>query len=181
MTMRMRLDRRCVLFVLPLFVACDDGPTTDIGPAGFQDITDGDHDVTEEMDDDINDLIRQDVDPDLGDATDAPEVERQPCVLGFDCDQGDVCVDGFCTPFEPMCTAEIACENDLEQCIDGVCVEPEHSPFEGLIVINEVLIDGNTDEDANGDGSVDSLQDAFVELVNVSSSPIPISRSLSKL
>lgn len=38
----------------------------------------------------------------------------------------------------------------------------------GEIVINEVLFDGSTSGDPNGDGSMNSIEDEFVELVNVS-------------
>jgi Bacterial Ig-like domain (group 2) len=41
-------------------------------------------------------------------------------------------------------------------------------PVEGDLVINELLVNGNVSGDANGDGSIDLMEDAFVELVNVS-------------
>ena len=45
----------------------------------------------------------------------------------------------------------------------------------GTIVLNEFLSDGAADGDANGDGTVSSIEDEFVELVNVTGSPIDIS------
>lgn len=46
------------------------------------------------------------------------------------------------------------------------------SPHLGAIIFNEVLTDGTTNEDANGDGTIDAMEDEFVELVNVSGSAV---------
>ncbi len=48
------------------------------------------------------------------------------------------------------------------------------SPHLGAIVFNEVLSDGTTNEDANQDGSIDAMEDEFVELVNVSGSAVDL-------
>ena len=40
------------------------------------------------------------------------------------------------------------------------------------MIFNEVLTDGTTNEDANGDGTIDAMEDEFVELVNVSGAPV---------
>jgi len=49
------------------------------------------------------------------------------------------------------------------------------SPYYHQIIFNEVLSDGTTDEDANGDGTIDAVEDEFVELVNISAGTIDIS------
>jgi hypothetical protein len=46
------------------------------------------------------------------------------------------------------------------------------SPHFGAVIFNEVLTDGTTNEDANGDGTIDAMEDEFVELVNVSGSAV---------
>jgi hypothetical protein len=46
------------------------------------------------------------------------------------------------------------------------------SPHIGKIIFNEVLTDGTTNEDANGDGTIDAMEDEFVELVNVSGAAV---------
>lgn len=147
-------------------------------------------DTDEDAPDDLVDIAPDTLD-DLGDASDASRdtgdadgadtevadlVDAGPpaCAYDFDCALGDVCREGFCAVFEPECTPAEGCDGDWD-CLDGICVEPGHSPCAVRIVINEVLIDGSTDEDANGDGSVDALEDAFVELVNVSSGPLDLS------
>ena len=43
------------------------------------------------------------------------------------------------------------------------------------IMINEVLADPAADGDANGDGTVDAIQDEFIELLNLSSNPVDLS------
>jgi hypothetical protein len=48
------------------------------------------------------------------------------------------------------------------------------SPLFGDIVINEVLTDGTTEGDPNGDGDANPVEDQFVELVNVSGAAIPM-------
>lgn len=53
-------------------------------------------------------------------------------------------------------------------------VGPGASPFEGLIVFNEILIDGATDGDPNGDGDIDAVADEFVEIANVSGEGIDL-------
>lgn len=48
------------------------------------------------------------------------------------------------------------------------------SPHIGKIIFNEILTDGTTNEDANGDGTIDAMEDEFVELVNVSGSAVDL-------
>ena len=43
------------------------------------------------------------------------------------------------------------------------------------MIFNEVLSDGACGEDANGDGSIDAVEDEFVELVNVSDASLDLS------
>lgn len=46
------------------------------------------------------------------------------------------------------------------------------SPLWGSIVFNEVLIDGTTEGDPNGDGDANPVEDQFVELVNASAAAV---------
>ena len=43
------------------------------------------------------------------------------------------------------------------------------------MVVNEALTDASTDGDPNGDGSLDPMEDEFVELVNVSNETLDLS------
>jgi hypothetical protein len=101
------------------------------------------------------------------------EEEPLPCQLDYDCPTGQVCRLGFCQPFEPECQLDDDCPGE-EVCLEQICLEPGLSPHRGAIIFNEVLTDGDTDEDANGDGSIDSLQDEFIELVHVGNQDIDI-------
>jgi hypothetical protein len=57
--------------------------------------------------------------------------------------------------------------------IDGGSEMPL-SPYFGDIVINELLIDGTTEGDPNGDGDASPVEDQFVEMVNVSGAGVPM-------
>jgi hypothetical protein len=56
-----------------------------------------------------------------------------------------------------------------------VDVEEGMSPYAGKVLINELLADGTTDEDANQDGSVDAMEDEFIELVVVGDEAVDMS------
>ncbi len=58
--------------------------------------------------------------------------------------------------------------------MDGECVDPGESPFAGAVILNEILVDGAIDVDANGDGDISAVEDAFIELVNVGADPIDL-------
>ncbi len=73
----------------------------------------------------------------------------------------------------PECEGAAGCL-DFRACVDGRCVDPGPSPAAGLLVLNEVLIDGAIDADANDDGDVSAVDDAFVELVNVGDEEIDL-------
>lgn len=96
-----------------------------------------------------------------------------PCVVDFDCAPGLACLLGECAEPEPPCASDDDC-GDLA-CTDGVCVADGASPLQGSVIINELLTDGSADEDANGDGTVDALEDELVELVNVSNQAVDLS------
>jgi hypothetical protein len=49
------------------------------------------------------------------------------------------------------------------------------SPYFGEVIFNEVLADGTSNEDANGDGTIDAMEDEFVEIVNISGATIDVS------
>jgi len=89
------------------------------------------------------------------------------CELDYECPAGQVCRAGFCEAFEAECEGDDDCAGE-QVCRDQLCVDADQSPLAGLLVFNEVLIDGNTDGDPNGDGSRDGVEDEFIELVNVS-------------
>lgn len=111
-------------------------------------------------------------DGDIDGATDG--APPQQCTLDYDCPPGDKCRLGYCEPFTPECDAQNPCPG-AEVCLDGVCREEGFSPHLGAILVNEVLTDGDTDGDANEDGTTDSMEDEFVELVNVSNQTIDLS------
>ncbi|MBN2494438.1 MAG: lamin tail domain-containing protein [Deltaproteobacteria bacterium] len=98
---------------------------------------------------------------------------RQPCELDYDCPAGQVCRLGFCEPFEPECEEDEDCEGE-QVCREGICLDADLSPRWGSVIINEVLSDGSTDGDPNQDGSLDAMEDEFVELVNVSNQAVDL-------
>lgn len=104
----------------------------------------------------------------------ADVAEPAPCSVDFDCAPGESCVLGECGEAEPPCGSDDDCGEGLG-CTDGVCVADGASPLLGKIVVNELLTDGSADEDANGDGTVDALEDELVELVNVSNQAVDLS------
>ena len=55
--------------------------------------------------------------------------------------------------------------------------EPQTSPLAGLVVVNELLIDADTDTllDPNDDGDLSAVDDEFIELLNVSGGPVDLS------
>ena len=63
----------------------------------------------------------------------------------------------------------------MEGCVEGKCLPEGVSPYAGAVRINELLSDGTADEDANQDGSVDAMEDEFVELVVVSNADVDLS------
>ncbi len=60
------------------------------------------------------------------------------------------------------------------RCEQFRCVDPGDSPLAGAVIVNEVLIDGTVDQDANGDGDIDATEDELLELVNVSTVAIDL-------
>ena len=82
--------------------------------------------------------------------------------------QAEICDDGI----DNDCDTFIDCQDaDCEQ--DPSCVI--NKPVEGDIIFNEVLINGNTEGDPNGDGNIDAIDDEFVEIINVSSELVDLS------
>lgn len=74
---------------------------------------------------------------------------------------------------------EVECVDDGEclgfaRCVDGVCAPPGASPLSAVIVLNEILIDGAIDVDANDDGDIGALDDEFVELLNIGPEPVSL-------
>lgn len=108
-------------------------------------------------------------------------VEVQPqCVSHCDCTQGMSCVEGECMLIQPLkfCCGEEGCPYGAT-CLDTAGVQGTcglmPGEYAGKIVFNEVLSDGSTDVDPNGgDDSGDSLEDEFIEFVNVSADPIDL-------
>lgn len=60
------------------------------------------------------------------------------------------------------------------RCEGHLCVDPGDSNLAGALVLNEILIDGAADEDANGDGDIHGTEDEFVEIVNASAAPVDL-------
>ncbi len=148
--------------------ACSDGDQDGYGPGctlgpdcddGNVDINPGATEVCDQVDNDCDDQTDEDgvcgacVDADQ-DGHDAISVD---CPSGDDCDDtnADVNPDAVENP-----------RNNINDDCDGETDEAVASPHQGDVLINEVLIDGATDQDANGDGDIDGVDDEFVELVN---------------
>lgn len=108
-------------------------------------------------------------------------VEIEPdCTSHCDCTQGMSCIDGECTLVQPLqfCCGQEGCPYG-QTCFDESDVQGScglmDGEFTGKIVFNEVLSDGSTDIDPNGgDDSGDSLEDEFIEFVNVSDEAIDL-------
>ncbi|MFH1529222.1 MAG: lamin tail domain-containing protein [Pseudomonadota bacterium] len=118
----------------------------------------------------------EDAGPDGADAEAETDggVTPPACDLDLDCPPASFCKGGSCLAL-PECAEDGDCPVDLESCVEGKCLPPGASPYAGTVRINELLSDGTADEDANQDGSVDAMEDEFVELVVVSNSPVDIS------
>lgn len=102
------------------------------------------------------------------DGDDGPSPCNGPC----DCPQGHACVDSGCALGEaPVfccdqegCPGGDACVSDAG--VSSVC-GAVLSPAAGILLFNEVLIDGAVSGDPNGDGDAgDAVGDEFVEIVN---------------
>jgi hypothetical protein len=76
-------------------------------------------------------------------------------------------------PAAPDCLVHADCLN-WHRCEAGQCIAGGPSPLAGSVVVNEVLIDGRIDRDANGDGDIEGAGDAFVELVNPGEEAVPL-------
>ena len=60
------------------------------------------------------------------------------------------------------------------RCEQHQCVDPGDSNLAGALILNEILIDGTVDEDANGDGDIIGNEDEFIEIVNVGQTTIDL-------
>ena len=71
---------------------------------------------------------------------------------------------------------------DAADTVDATDVEtdagPTQSPFAGVIVFNELLIDADTDTllDPNNDGDLSPVDDEFIELVSLATVPVSLGR-----
>jgi len=96
------------------------------------------------------------------------------CDLDLDCPPASFCKGGLCLDL-PECVDDGDCPEELESCVEAKCLPEGASPYAGTVRINELLSDGTADEDANQDGTVDAMEDEFVELVVVSNGPVDVS------
>ena len=102
------------------------------------------------------------------------------CVTACDCPQGRNCISGTCAVGAQavFCCSNAGCPAD-QACVyadgaSGLC-GVDTSPLYGTVIINEILTDGETDGDPNGDGDFpDPVGDELVELVNVSSAAVDL-------
>ena len=88
------------------------------------------------------------------------------CVNGDDCDDENANINPDATE-NPRNNIDDDCDEQIDEAIP--------SPFKTNFVFNEILIDGTTDQDANGDGDIDATDDEFVEIVNTSQAAIDMS------
>lgn len=117
---------------------------------------------------------------DTGEADTAVGDTTAECTTACDCPQGRNCISGTCAVGAPavFCCSNTECPADLA-CVyadgaSGLC-GVDTSPLFGAVVINEILTDGETDGDPNGDGDFpDPVGDEFVELVNVSAAAVDL-------
>lgn len=97
--------------------------------------------------------------------------------LGSDCNDSD----GLINPAQPeICNDSIDNDCDgLNDCQDADCAQDPScatsTPNVGDILFNEVLSDGTTSGDPNADGNMNSVEDEFVEIINVSSGAVNLS------
>lgn len=114
--------------------------------------------------------VPPDAAPDDAAMDDAAQRDAMVVDGAIDPDGAVVDPDGAVEPdvgvVDPECEAPGDCL-DFRACVAGQCVEPEVSEFAAAVVLNEVLVDGAIDIDANGDGDISAVEDAFVEWVNV--------------
>jgi len=137
---------------------CDDS-NADVNPDATE--------VCNDIDDDCDD--QTDEDGVCGDCVDNDQDGHD--AISDDCPDGDDCDDN--NPDVNPDQVENPRNNINDDC-DDETDEAVESPHLGDVVFNEVLIDGLCDQDANGDGDIDSVDDEFVELVNSSEDDIAI-------
>ena len=137
-----------------------DTGTTDVGTDAGADVAD-DTGTTDAADDTGTDTGTPDAD------AGAPQ-----CASACDCEQGWSCAGGQCVlGIDPVfCCTNDGCPSG-SACVGadgtaGLC-GVETSPLFGQVLFNEVLIDGASDGDPNGDGEPgDPVGDELVEIVN---------------
>ena len=155
---------------------CTDGDGDGYGPgcAAGPDCDDEDPDINPDaieacdgVDNDCDDEV--DEDGVCGDCVDADgdghNADSQSCIGGDDCDDSDPAVNPEATE-NPRNNIDDDCDDEVDEAIA--------SPYQGDLVFNEVLLDGNTNADANGDGDIDATDDEFVEIVNVSDAAVDL-------
>ena len=109
------------------------------------------------------------------------------------CETNDVDNDGFtigegdCNDNNPSINQDAAeiCNDNIDNncdglidCQDSYCSQESsciNLPIKGDIVFNEVLTDGSTNGDPNSDGSINAIEDEFVEIINISSHVVDLS------
>ncbi len=141
---------------------CDKGPDCDdsdpdVHPGAIEACDDVDNDCDDETDEDgvCGDCVDAD--------QDGHNAISDTCVNGDDCDDTNADVNPDASE-NPRNNIDDDCDDEVDEAIPS----PHNTDF----VFNEILIDGTTDQDANGDGDIDATEDEFVEIVNTSDSEV---------
>ena len=144
--------------------ACAAGPDCDDSDDA---IHPGADEVCDQVDNDCDD--QTDEDGVCGDCVDndqdGHDAVSDDCPGSDDCDDTDAGVNPDANE-NPRNNIDDNCNDEVD--------EPVASPHQGELIFNEVLIDGSTDQDANGDGDIDPVEDEFVEIVNTSGQAIAL-------
>lgn len=166
--------RRLIMCLMCFAFGCDDGDGGDGTPPDRTDAMadgatadDGTPDMRPTPDGGRPDAMALDAGP-----ADAGPVDAGPVEPG-DANQMDGGPDPDLGVPEGECRVDGECLG-FARCVDNICVPPGESPLSAVIVLNEVLIDGAIDVDANDDGDISALDDEFVELLNIGPEPVDL-------
>ena len=142
--------------------ACAAGPDCDDNDPNINPVA---AEVCDGVDNDCDDQTDEDgVCPDCVDND--GDTYGENCAAGSDCDDSDPNANPGETE-NPRNNKDDDCDSEVDEVVA--------SPFAPALVFNEVLLDGNTNQDANGDGDIDATEDEFVEIVNVSANTVDLS------
>ncbi|MFK7926550.1 MAG: MopE-related protein [Myxococcota bacterium] len=176
---------------------CDDS-NPEINPDATEVCDEVDNNCNDEIDEGVTQTFYVDADADgEGDANaavEACEAADGQVTNSTDCDDTDALINTADADADGLTSCDGDCDDTSDTVLPGAPEIPGNAidedcdsgdlPLEGVLLLNEVHYDpsnqdldedGMDDGDANGDGDRSSIDDEFVEFINMASVPIDIS------